>query len=72
MMKLAEDMHGTAISANPSEASQAMISQAPVNNIVSPYGSKKAGKIIVWHVLTKLFFPVILIGMTLMKVTRSL
>jgi uncharacterized protein YegL len=70
MVELADDMHGSALAADPSEASKVMIAQSPVNEVSSPYGSKKAGKIIVWHVLTKIFFPVILIGMAIMKVTR--
>lgn len=71
MMKLAVDMGGTAIASEPSMAAKALTKEVPADAVVSPYGKTKPGKIIVWHVLTKVFFPVILFGMALIKVTSS-
>lgn len=69
MEKLASDLGGNAQAAVPNQTSSAMMKQAPANAVTTPYGTQKVGKIILWHTLTKIFFPVIFVGMLLMKIT---
>ncbi|CAN5324960.1 hypothetical protein BH09BAC5_BH09BAC5_00640 [soil metagenome] len=67
MEKLAAEMNGTALAAAPTEAAKAMQSQTPSNEVMPTYNGRQTGRIITWHVLTKVFFPVILVGMLLVK-----
>lgn len=68
MVQLAEDLHGTFISGPPSMTAEAMTKEVPASAVKSEYGTKKVSKIILWHVMTKVFFPVIFIGMLLVKI----
>jgi Ca-activated chloride channel family protein len=67
MVKLAEDLNGTTMAGPPSLAADAMMKNVPADAIATPYGKCKPVKALGWHILTKIFFPVVLIGMCFYK-----
>ncbi|HET6992620.1 MAG TPA: VWA domain-containing protein, partial [Bacteroidia bacterium] len=65
MKKFAASAGGHASPAKDGDAEQALRKEVPATIADTPYGTRNAGRIIAWEALTKVIFPLILVGVVL-------